>query len=222
MDQGRDIGDVLPWTRVVRSVAQALTGQTYDPEAVVKAPLEAARGQISPESQPDVSYQEYLVRKKLAEMSLTNTGQNWYDNPDYQMAMLDPSSDLWKEATRQSGVEQFIIGAARKATPLQLAYLPKAEATIRGAKAQNPSNMTTDEWVQSLETNPTAQGYRWLSTPVSQAVLQVKQNTYYNLPEGSSRELFVAQNPDLQTYLDWAKAERKAGRKPTIAGYVAK
>ncbi len=225
IDQQRDIQSVLPLSRYTQPAVEALTGQPSRPEEFLNAPLTGLREAIAPESLPAVEYPEYLVRKKLAELSIERTGKGWWQNEDYQRAMIDSKDALRSEAQKLVGEEQAALYTGRRLVPLQLGYLPKAEEQIRTAKTQLgtiPEGLTGAEYGQLVEDNPLAFGYRWISSSAPKLNLQVKQDMYFQLPSGSSRTIFEQENPDLAAYLTWASTERKAGRKPNIDDYLKK
>ncbi len=224
VDQQKSPQDVVPWTRLIRPLTQLATGTTVDPEGALKAAFSGVQQAAAPASAPDVPYQDYQVRKKLAEMSLRDTGKAWWDSTDYSLAMIDPESDLWKQATREVGVEQSLLYGARRGLPFNLAYLPAEEEKIRQAKTALgtfPQGMTGQQIGDYMRANQWAYGYKDISDSTPVLTIEVKQNVYFRLPQ-DSRKVYIAQNPDLKAWFDWSNAEKKAGRKPTIDDYIAR
>lgn len=218
-DRGRDIQDIIPLTRLARAVGQRVTGQPFEPEGAVKYPFERIRDVVAPQSSPDIGYQDYLVRKKIAEMAIDTTGKGWWQSPEHSQAMIDPEHPLHSQAQRDVGTEQAILYASRRALPFGISYLPDAEKKIRGNRALLPEEFTDRRtFLNNLNDNP-AFGYRWISSPTPTLYLKIMQDQYFRLPT-EGREVFLNENKDFAQYIQWSEQQRKMGRRPTIDDYI--
>lgn len=224
-DQGRDISDLLPWSRFFKPLSKIMGMRGYQPELALKKPLEGARRAIAPESVPDVGYEEYQLRKKIAELSLEQTGKPFWEagNEPYMQALIDEHSPIRAEANKRLGIEGVALYGARRALPLQLGFLPSSEANIRQHMQQSKlgegKQLSKEELVKLLQSDPTAFAYRWLSDSDPELALKIKQQQYMGLNK-DSKKLFLSQNPDLQEYFTWSDKERKAKRSPSIEIYI--
>jgi hypothetical protein len=220
-DQGRDAADVIPLSRFFRGIGQTLTGGHYEPEAIIKNPIDTIRSSLNAESIPTVSYNEYLVRKKLAEMSLSKTGQTWENNADYIDAVSgkNPNNPLRIEATRSVGAEQAALFASRRVLPLQLSFLPEEEKLIRSERETLPDDLPPALWQWAMINKPTAFGYQGLSQSPDRVVLRTKDN-YYKRLNSASRDIFLRENPDYAQYVAWSNREHKLGRSAGIDKYL--
>jgi hypothetical protein len=121
------------WVQLGTSLAGLNQGRGYDPEAPI---LRVLTGE-----DPD-AYRQRLVRRRLREMSIERTGRP--DTPEYQWAMLDPSSPLYQEALRD--VNAYL---ARRQLVNFFVGLPTAEAgptevQVSQRRSQYPEELTPE------------------------------------------------------------------------------
>jgi hypothetical protein len=223
LDQGRDFQSFFPATRLIQPASEALLGKVVNPEAGIQAGLEGIRSQAAPASSPTVPYNEYLIRKKLAEMALDANGKAWFQDDAYSKAMIDHNDPLWVEATKQVGTEQANMYVARRLVPAQLSYISTDESKIRQAQKDLgtlPNGMTGAQYGQIMTDNPWAFGYKDISDEEAVLNLEVKQNLYYRIPAGVGRTQFRKDNPDFAAYMSWYGTQKQLGNKPLITDYV--
>jgi hypothetical protein len=195
INKGSDFASINPWMRLAQSEAQSvLGGDKADPEAALKFPFESVRESVAPTATAPSGYSEYLVRKKIAEMAVTQTGAPWYEDDAFKLAMVDPSSPVRRQAERAVGQEQSLLTVARKLIPLELQWLPNAEAAIRSDKyAADTAPIGTTE-VDA----PLARGYSGYAS--SKDRFQIKLQVLQQLPE-DLKWVFIKKNPDVEEYL---------------------
>ena len=121
------------WVQLGTALAGLNQGRGYDPEAPI---LRVLTGE-----DPD-AYRQRLVRRRLREMSIERTGRP--DTPEYQWAMLDPSSPLYQEALRD--VNAYL---ARRQLVNFFVGLPTAEAgptevQVSQRRSQYPEELTPE------------------------------------------------------------------------------
>ena len=224
---GSDFPTVAHLTTPFNAAGEALTGQPTNLEGALQAPLNALRNTVAPQAAPQVTYPEYQIRQRIAELSLENTGKAWYNNPTYEAAMIDPSNPIYKQAAQQVGVNTLAFYPAKTVIPLGLTNVGNTEQTIRGTKAvvnnalqANGIQPYTKPAYQITDKIPAYGGYQYITEPEPQLVLQIKLNTYYNLSNSQSKTLYAQANPDLNGYLTWSASQKKTGGSTKLADYM--
>lgn len=215
-NRGREMQDFIPLSRITRGVGQAMTGKNLEPETIFKAPLEGIRQAVAPDAVPESSYQEYLVRKKLAEVAVAQYGKPWEQVPLISKAMAEGAANpLWQEAQRIVGEEQAKLTLARRFTGVMPTFLPEEELAIRKAKAENPlpPNPTSADYARQEREAPLAQGYSGIYGSQDQVSLEAKLNTFYDLVSPTVKSKFLRDNPEVDMYFTWLKRTKETNPK---------
>lgn len=151
-------------------------------------------------------YTDYLVRKRILELSVEETGRAAH--PEYVAALADPVSPIFQRAwadVRRQLLGQEVVGMT---LPVPVKFLPETEALIRRERTKLPP---TSELPRGTMTRLAEAG--WIGaayTPSAQDTgllrLKAKVEQVLQLPPAFQRQAIQA-DPELQAYLDWARAQ---------------
>jgi hypothetical protein len=207
--QTRLVPRLTQWVQTGTALAGLNQGRGYDPEAPV---LRALTGQ-----DPD-EVRQYLVRRRIRELSLERTGRP--DSPQYQFAMLDPSSPIYQEALRD--VNEYL---ARRSFLSFFLGLPTAEAgrtemAIRQRRGEYPSELTEEQVRYLARTGDPGTAYWGISSPeqvqVSTGFLLDRNMMpgwqHYYAPE------LQQMMPDFLAYLAWLRT-RGPGQDRSVEAF---
>jgi hypothetical protein len=215
----KEFTDLLPMSSLFRSLGK-MYDVSFEPEpwkAVLQKGQEIATGE-KPSSLSGSPYRDYLIQKKLAEMSVRATGKA--NDPLYVQAMSNPASQLYKLAEKEVDRAEFGSAVTRLVSPLTLKQLPTEEKAIRQqSKARTKeSPMLVNDYGERIKTQasdeafkrasekyPLASGYQIVGDSPEAVQLQAEQAEYYSLGSEADREIYdkvmeVSQGMDAYTH----------------------
>lgn len=205
---------LAPWVEIPLGVA-GLLGEEWEPmrllrhsglvaqatgvdiEEPIREGIRRLRGQ--PKTLTGSAYTDYLVRKRLMEMSVEDTGRA--ADPAYVAAMDDPSSPLFQRAladVRRQLLGQELVGMT---LPVLVKFLPETEAQIRQARAQlpPPEELPPGTMSRLAEQGFVGAAYTPLSWDRSRERLQQKLMLLLLLPPGVQNQV-IQSDPELRQF----------------------
>jgi hypothetical protein len=198
----KDLPDLLPASRVLAPLAKVAESYgipgNYEPERAWKLAPQAIRERLDPESANTEPYINYLVKQRIAEKALEETGKPWNASPKYRLAMADRNSPIFREAQREVGTEQAALYPIRRMVPLPTAYMSDTEQRIREARAQIPDEVIEQSYDTAYRMDPTAFAYSqiWGADAPVKALLD-----QYFLLSPYQKRVFLQLHPEIQQYL---------------------
>jgi hypothetical protein len=200
----KEFQDLLPMSNLFRSTGK-MNDVPFEPEpwkAALQKGQEIATGEkaVSLSGSP---YRDYLIQKKLAEMSVRATGDA--NDPLYVQAMSNPNSQLYQLAEKEVDRSDFGAAVTRLVSPLALKQLPEEEKAIRQeSKARSKeSTMTLDAEGKIVRTQagneafkaasekyPLASAYQAVGDSPEAVKLQGEMDAYYSLGSEYDRTVY--------------------------------
>jgi len=170
----------------------------------VEYPLQQI-SQANRESITGSSYLDSLIKRRILEMSLEETGRAAH--PDYVAALNDPESPIWKRAeseVRRRMLGQEILGMT---VPTRMPFLGDTEALIRQQRAQLPQNLPPGFMSRAAQEGYAFAAYTplsWSNTGASRIESLLAQTQNLPLPQGMS---ILRSDPEGQRYLLWLEQQ---------------
>jgi len=198
--------------RVLRHSGLLAQATGLDVEQPFREGIRRIRGQ--PETLTGSGYTDYLVKKRILELSVEETGRA--ADPEYVKALNDPESPIfqraWQDVRRQL-LAQEVVGMT---LPVPVKFLPETERQIREARAQLPasSELPRGTMSQLAKQGWIGAAYVPLSWKPGPENLVAKVQALLFLPPGKQEEL-IQQDPELRRYFEWVqKQPRGVPRTP--------
>lgn len=130
----RPVGNIFRLSSPISALVGAVEGRPVEIEAPIKETVANLQKQLSG-TQP-FNPREWAIRKRLAEMSLEETGKP--NHPEYIRAMNDPNHPLRRKAEAQVARESLVSGALSFAGVPFVKFLPETEKVVREARKGLP------------------------------------------------------------------------------------
>lgn len=218
-----EAGNVLRLSGLASAGLSTATGKAIDIEAPLKAAIDAARGASTPLSRETLGgipvggsrLQDYLIEKKLVEMSVEKEGVP--NHPNYVQAMTNPESPLYQQAAAQVYQDQLGGAATGFVSPIPTKVLGDTEAAIQQRRAdirpfmeQLPEQAKKEANRMLAQTGDLATSYWRVGSDPKVAVIQAglaALDQYSRGPAGTlARQMELSGNPLLNSYLRWLQS----------------
>lgn len=212
---------LAPWAEIPLGISGAL-GEDWEPmrvlrhsglvsqvtgidvEQPIREGLRRLRGKGPTLTGSD--YTDYLVQKRILELSVEETGRAAH--PAYVAAMRDPSSPIFQRAwadVRRQLLSQELVGMT---LPVPVKFLPETEERIRSARAQLPptGDLPPGTMSRLAREGNIAAAYTPLSWRPGPEALVAKVQALLMLPPGIQDQV-IRGDPELRAYIEWAQRQ---------------
>jgi hypothetical protein len=226
---------LAPWAEIPLGVAGAL-GEDWEPMRVlrhsglvaqttgldVEQPIREGVRRLrgKPETLTGSAYTDYLVKKRILELSVEDTGRA--ADPAYLAALNDTTSPIFQRAwddVRRQLLGQELVGMT---LPVPVKFLGDTERRIREERAQLPE---TGELPRGTLSELARQGwvgaaYAPLSWKPGPEQLVAKVQALLLLPPGMQEQI-IEQDPELRQYFEWVRQQPLGVRRTPEAYWYA-
>jgi hypothetical protein len=206
----KGFSDVSTYSPLIQS-ASTMLGNRIEPEAYWKEPAKAIQQVVTGEKPTSITgdtMRDYQVQKRIAELSVQDTGKP--NDPKYVAAMTDPKSAIWKRAEKELASDSTGLTAARLVGGVSLKQLTPTEKAVSKAKATLPETQfgpdgkpiktvaSKEAFEKASEANPLINTYSAVGDSKQAQVLSAQLSEYNSLGDERDREVFERVNASLQ------------------------
>jgi hypothetical protein len=206
----KGFSDVSTYSPLIQS-ASTMLGNRIEPESYWKEPAKAIQQIVTGEKPSSITgdtMRDYQVQKRIAELSVADTGKP--NDPKYIAAMTDPKSAIWKRAEKELASDSTGLTAARLVGGVSLKQLTPTEKAVSKAKAGLPETQfgpdgkpiktvaSKEAFQKASDANPLINTYSAVGDSKQAQVLSAQLSEYNSLGDERDREVFERVNASIQ------------------------
>jgi hypothetical protein len=212
------LGEEWEPMRLLRHSGMVTQVTGLDVEQPLREGIRRLRGK--PETLTGSGYTDYLVKKRILELSVEETGRA--ADPAYLAALDDPESPIFQRAwadVRRQLLAQELVGMT---LPVPVKFLGETERRVRGERAKLPP---TSELPRGTMSGLAQQGwigaaYAPLSWKPGPERLVAKVQALSLMPPGMQEEM-IQKDPELRRYFEWVRQQPPGIRRTPEAYWYA-